>query len=201
MEERGRRVVVHGGGWGLGTYRRVVPELSATSSYALDVITSHATDQVPLGATDRQFVPAPDWQPWQRDRGGELTFPPLCEVSHDITVRHLRDDLLPPAHRLVRGAAAIVSKPGGGTMIDSLAAATPVVLLEPCGAAEARNGELWEHLGFGISFDRWRSTGFPISTLAELHRNLLAARTDGRTYPPALRGHRRPRPTEAITDV
>jgi UDP-N-acetylglucosamine:LPS N-acetylglucosamine transferase len=76
----------------------------------------------------------------------------------------------------VREAIAVVSKPGGGTLLDSLAAATPVVLLAPWGGPEAKNGALWEELGFGIDFQRWRRTGFDQCVLEDLHHSLLAAR-------------------------
>jgi UDP-N-acetylglucosamine:LPS N-acetylglucosamine transferase len=70
----------------------------------------------------------------------------------------------------------MVSKPGGGTMLDSIWSATPLVLLEPFGEHEARNAELWERLGFGISVDRWRDTGFAVEVLEEIHDNLLRAK-------------------------
>jgi UDP-N-acetylglucosamine:LPS N-acetylglucosamine transferase len=70
---------------------------------------------------------------------------------------------------------AVVSKPGGGTLLDSLAAATPVVLLPPWGEPEAKNGALWEELGFGIDVERWRKTGFDHHVLEDLHHRLLMA--------------------------
>jgi UDP-N-acetylglucosamine:LPS N-acetylglucosamine transferase len=76
----------------------------------------------------------------------------------------------------VREAMAVVSKPGGGTLLDSLAAATPIVLLTPWGEPEAKNGALWEELGFGIDFQRWRETGFDHRVLEDLHHRLLEAR-------------------------
>ena len=69
----------------------------------------------------------------------------------------------------------MVSKPGGGTLLDSLTAATPIVLLPPWGEPEAKNGELWEELGFGIDFQRWRETGFDYRVLEDLHHRLLEA--------------------------
>jgi hypothetical protein len=73
---------------------------------------------------------------------------------------------------------AVVSKPGGGTLLDSLAAATPIVLLAPWGEPEAKNGALWEELGFGIDYHRWRRTGFDQGVLMKLHDRLLAAGED-----------------------
>jgi hypothetical protein len=188
MEEREPRLVVHGGGWALGTYADALPVLAATGAYALDVIAPADEATFPQGPHDRRFTPEPDWHPWGRDPTGALSFPPLREVVHGRAVRHLRSEFSPPAHGLVREAVAVVSKPGGGTLIDSLAAATPVVLLRACGDAEARNGDLWEHLGFGIRLERWRQTGFHLATLIDLHRNLLSARATNRIYPPEAYG-------------
>ena len=178
--DRARRLVAHGGGWALGSYTEVLPELSA-AGYALDVLGPGPTDWDGRGPHDRRYVPKPDWHPWVRDAAGELTFPPLGEIRPDGEVRYECHPAVPPAHLLVRNALAVVSKPGGGTLLDSLATATPVVLLPPWGEPEAKNGALWEHLGFGIGFERWRATGFEHRVLEHLHHNLLDANR-GRTH-------------------
>jgi hypothetical protein len=134
------------------------------------------------GVRDRHFAPDPGWFPWQRNASAELMFPALGEVSADGSVHWLPSAHYPPAHTLVRHARAIVSKPGGGTLIDSLAAATPLILLEPYGEAEAQSGALWEALGFGIRYERWRDSGFDAGVLARLHHNLRAA-TPQQTLP------------------
>ncbi len=51
------------------------------------------------------------------------------------------------------------------------------------GAAEARSGDLWEHLGFGIPFAKWQESGHSDAVLAGLHENLLRARGRGIDYP------------------
>lgn len=166
-EARADRLVVHGGGWAIGTFEQVLPELARTR-HAVDLLGPQ--DWSGRRAQDRHFAPDPTWVPWQRN-DGELSFPALRGSEGWLPNQHY-----PSAHGLVREARAIVSKPGGGTLIDSLAAATPVVLLEPYGEAEARSGALWEELGFGIRFERWRETGFDPDVLAGLQRNLRAAK-------------------------
>jgi hypothetical protein len=180
-DARAPRLVVHGGGWALGNYTRVLPELAGTP-FALDVLTPEQTNfgasqatWPGRGAADRLFSPRSDWHPWQRDADEAFVFPPLREMGPDGPRHCLPNQQLHPAHQLVREARAVVSKPGGGTLIDSLASATPVVLLEPYGDAEARSADLWEHLGFGIRYERWRATGFDPGVLARLHQNLLDA--------------------------
>jgi hypothetical protein len=173
--KRARRLVAHGGGWGLGTYAAVLTELS-TAGYALDVLGPGSAHWVGRGPLDRRYVSDPDWHPWVPNAAGDLTFPPLGEVRPDGEVRYRSQPRFPAAHVNVREAMAVVSKPGGGTLLDSLAAATPVVLLAPWGQPEAKNGALWEELGFGIDFERWRKTGFDNRVLEDLHHRLLEAR-------------------------
>jgi hypothetical protein len=175
--ERARRLVAHGGGWGLGTYTEVLTELAA-ADYALDVLGPSCPDWDGRRALDRRYVGDPAWHPWLRDDAGQLSFPPLAEVRPDGELRYRSPARFPAAHVQVREAMAVVSKPGGGTLLDSLAAATPIVLLPPWGRPEARNGALWVELGFGIDFVRWRETGFDPRVLEELHDRLLAAHRD-----------------------
>jgi hypothetical protein len=78
--------------------------------------------------------------------GGELPFPPLGDVRPDSEARYERHPAFPPAHVLVPDALAVVSKLGGGTLLDSLAA-TAVVLPAASGDHEAKNGALWKQLG------------------------------------------------------
>lgn len=165
---RDDRLVVHGGGWGIGSYRERRTELAKTL-WRCDVVVHDADEAVPASARDRRFIVERTWQPWHRT-GDAHTFPPFGEVGD--TRRGAEHALF----GLIRRAKAIVSKPGGGTLIDSLAAATPVVLLEPYGYGEAANGALWQHLGFGIAFDDWRATGFEPAVLQQLHENLRRRR-------------------------
>jgi hypothetical protein len=173
--KRARRLVAHGGGWGLGTYADVLSDLSR-ARYALDVLGPGSAEWDGRGPLDRCYVSDPDWHPWVRNAAGELTFPPLGEVRGDGEVRYRSQPRFPAAHVNIREAMAVVSKPGGGTLLDSLAAATPIVLLAPWGEPEAKNGALWEELGFGIDFERWRETGFDPRVLEDLHHRLLEAR-------------------------
>ncbi len=167
------RLVVHGGGWGLGTHRRVLEELHATR-WGCDAIVHDGA--VPLRRPgDRFFAVEPSWRAGHRQEGGH-GYPPFGELDQP---HHAEGHAL---FELVRRGKAIVSKPGGGTLIDSLASATPLVILEPYGEAEAKNGALWEHLGYGIPFDRWRDQGYDEQVLRTLHEN-LRQRTCGASYP------------------
>ena len=177
FHERDDRVVVHGGGWGLGTYRSRHAELARTP-WARDVVVHDAADAVGARSFDRAFMIDPTWRPWEHSDSAP-TFPPFAEIGHSY---HSESHAL---FELIRRSKAIVSKPGGGTLIDSLSSATPVVLLEPYGYAEASNGALWRHLGFGISYDDWRDSGFSAELLQRLHENLQRRARNGPDYPRA----------------
>lgn len=180
---RADRLVVHGGGWGIGTYRTILPEL-ARSSHALDVVIHDLAEAPPPRNGDRALMLDPAWRPWQCEPGAGHAFPPMVDVSDGGIIRRENPADHHAMHDIIRASRAIVSKPGGCTLIDSLAAATPVVLLEPYGYAEESNARLWEHLGFGIPYAAWRATGHDPGVLARLHAN-IAARSPGVDYPRA----------------
>jgi len=183
---RDDRLVVHGGGWGIGTYRATVPELARTP-YALDVVVHDLSESAGQRASDRAFMLDPSWRTWHGAAVSEPTFPPMRELRDREVVGNLHSGDHHAMHDVIRASKAIVSKPGGCTLIDSLAAATPLVLLEPYGYAEERNARLWEHLGFGIPYAAWRETGFDMAPLAQLHENIIA-RARGIDYPGACAG-------------
>ena len=181
--ERDDRLVVHGGGWGIGTYRDAASELARTR-WGLDVVIHDAAERSAARDGDRALMLDPLWRPWPNGSGAAREFPPMIEVGERAMVPLADDAEQHPMHAVIRGAKAIVSKPGGCTLIDSLAAATPVVLLEPYGYAEESNARLWEHLGFGVPLAAWRASGCDPEVLGRLHEN-IAARTRGVDYPGA----------------
>ncbi|BAU81632.1 hypothetical protein SLA_0678 [Streptomyces laurentii] len=164
------RLLVHGGGWAIGSYRDRAREL-AEAGLPLDLIVPEAPAAVDWA---RCFTLDPDWHPWHDDG-----LPPLLEVppasadSSDSSDPEGRGRNL--SYELAQSARAIVSKPGGGTLLDSLWTATPLILLEPAGRHEAANGRLWRRLGFALSYDEWHACGFAPERLEPLHQALLGA--------------------------
>jgi hypothetical protein len=178
---REHRLVVHGGGWGLGSYRDRVAELDGTR-WGCDVVAHAPAEATRNRHADRYFMVDPGWRPWHRSDGAH-TFPPFGELGGAPAA-----DAATDGHALferIRNSKAIISKPGGGTLIDSLSAATPLVLLEPYGYAEASNAALWQHLGFAIPYERWRDSGYDESVLEALHQNLVGRVRNGPDYPRA----------------
>lgn len=179
--DRERRLVIHGGGWGIGSYRDFVWE-GLAAGFACDVRRYFTDDVLPGDETVREILHPDWWEPWSVDAGGRHTFPPVSlrtahgEVALPALPYH-------PTLELIRGAVAVVSKPGGATLLDSIEAATPVVFLPPYGEHEAKNLQLWERLGFGVTLQGWRDSGFSVGLLQGLHANLLTARRSLPSYP------------------
>jgi UDP-N-acetylglucosamine:LPS N-acetylglucosamine transferase len=124
----------------------------------------------------------PAWSPWQQDPANP-TFPPLGQVTEEQPILYCGSDDVHELHCIIRSSRAIISKPGGCTLIDSLASATPVVFLDAYGYAEERNAEIWQHLGFGISYAAWRDDGYSADTLAKLHESINTRCSDRAAYP------------------
>lgn len=172
-EEREQRLLVHGGGWGMGTYREC-PEKLLEAGHAVDLVIHEPDDVQQLGAGLRHFAMDPRWHPWHDDG-----YPPFAEVPQDwgpdTPVTYARGTGRHGSFDLAAGAAAMVSKPGGGTLLDSLWSATPLVLLAPMGEHEAANADLWCRLGFGIPYEEWERRGFDSDVLRSLHHNIRGA--------------------------
>lgn len=171
---REARCVAHGGGWGVGTYRDRIPELRA-AGLSLDVV-AYRDDEVAPAPGDRIFRVDPAWRPWMTDEAGQHHFPPFAQAAPEPAGEYPRRTDRHGLFDLAATSLAILSKPGGGTLIDSLESATPLVLLEPYGAAEEANGKVWEALGLGIGYEAWRASGFSREPLEACHHRLIEAR-------------------------
>ncbi|MEV6075191.1 hypothetical protein AB0L80_08825 [Streptomyces sp. NPDC052069] len=179
------RLLVHGGGWGMGTYRDRAAEL-ASAGHDIDLVVHAAEEADPRGGRARHFALSPTWHPWL-DNG----YPPLGRLlpgrsMSDIT--YTRGSAHHSSFDLARTAHAMVSKPGGGTLLDSLWSATPLVLLEPSGEHESHNAQLWCDLGFGVRYEDWRADGFSLHPLEKMHHALLGAAEGPRDLAAALSG-------------
>ncbi|HWO65568.1 MAG TPA: hypothetical protein VNO31_36605 [Umezawaea sp.] len=179
--DRENRLLVHGGGWGMGTYRGEVGGLRS-QGFELDVIAYEAADVSDEDGGVRYHMMDPDWHPWL-----DVGYPPFGEVVPGTAPEFRRGSGHHGSFDLCRRALATVSKPGGGTLLDSLWSATPIVFLDPFGDHERRNADLWRGLGFGLSFEDWKASGFDVGLLGAAHEALVAAR-DVPDYSHALAG-------------
>ncbi len=172
--------VVHGGGWGLGTYRAAVDTLAQRGQQVHVVAYDRDEEEAPRAEVTSWRIDS-GFCAWTAGASGRHAFPSMREATG--AGRILARDDYHPFHDVIRGCRAIVSKPGGGTLIDSYAAATPLVFLPPYGEAERHNGELWQRLGYGIAFTDWAATGYDPAVVQELHQNLLRRPPDAVDYP------------------
>ncbi len=169
--ERENRFVIHGGGWGIGTYQNKIPELEERG-ILLDIVAYDFAESCRKKEGNRYFMVDPQWSPWKVNSKNQHEFPPFGEIREGTT-NFKNQEEYHEFYDLVSQTLAIISKPGGGTLIDSLASATPVILLEPYGYAEQRNADIWEYLGYGISYKKWQEMNYDFQILEELHKNIL----------------------------
>ncbi|WP_245233285.1 UDP-glucuronosyltransferase [Paenibacillus maysiensis] len=182
FEARQSRLFVHGGGWGMGTYRDKVGRLKETG-WALDLLLYDQDQPDEQRDGIRYFRMDPQWRTWQRNEAGEHTFPPFGEVkAGEETLYEVGADY----HGMLDQAChvqAIVSKPGGGSLTDSFATATPLIMLEPFGVHEMHNADLWERLGLGIRYDTWMQIyGGSAEILEDMHRRIVELRSQTPRY-------------------
>lgn len=183
-KRREERLVIHGGGWGIGTFSDILDELKQTS-YTLDVSVNHI-DMAKPHPNCNYYMVQQDWEPWQPDERGEFTFPPVQRLGIEAELNGTCSKDRHVICELIEKSMAIVSKPGGATILESLEQATPLIYLKPYGNYEKENGEFWESLGFAISYENWKEMGFSIDPLLEMQerlRQLSEKITDyGRVY-------------------
>ncbi|GFZ32082.1 hypothetical protein CSC2_26080 [Clostridium zeae] len=181
FDERENRFMIHGGGWGMGTYRDKIPELEA-QGFGLDIIAYKKEEASHKNAANRYFMVDPQWTAWRDETDKKAVFPPFAEIIVNKEPEFVTKDEYHPSFDLAKSCKAMISKPGGGTLIDSLNACTPIILLDPFGDHEKKNAELWESLGFGISYDKWKEAGFDMEILNKLHINLLKQKALTKDY-------------------
>jgi hypothetical protein len=171
--ERAKRLVIHGGGWGLGTYRSKIREIEQ-QGILLDIVAHDLVEISHKKPGNRYFMVDPEWEPWHKTDSDQHEFPPFAEIADFGRSEFKNREDYHELYDVISRSKAIVSKPGGGTLIDSLASATPIILLEPRGYAEEKNAAIWEYLGYGISYQKWQEREYRFEVLEQLHQNLLS---------------------------
>jgi hypothetical protein len=182
-KDRKNNFIIHGGGWGLGHYNDKI-ELLNQLNFKLKVIIYNEQEREDTNSQNDYYLLNPAWNTWDTHANGEHQFPPIAHIRGgsipDYNVLQKSDH--PAVYDLIKESKAIISKPGAGTLIDSLSSATPIILLKPFGASESTSGLLWQHFGFAISFDDWVLAGYPEHILEEMHLNLLNWRSESTNY-------------------
>jgi hypothetical protein len=177
---RDDRCVIHGGGWGMGNYKEVIQELE-DAHINLDIIAYEDSDIAYKKYPNRYYMIDPDWRSWEKGEEGCHVFPPFFDISGDSKIRQV-NNIFHGSYTLVANEKAVISKPGGGTILDSLSSGTPVIFLEPLAEHERHNQLLWSSLGFGITYNEWKSSGFSYDILALLSSNIIKANENSQNY-------------------
>lgn len=175
FDERQNRYMIHGGGWGMGTYQEKIPELEGIGA-ELDIIAYKIEEANEQKSGNRYFMMDPTWTAWANSEKNYCIFPPFAEIKIGETPKFESKEEYHSSFDIVRNVKAMISKPGGGTLIDSLSAATPIILLEPFGKHEKINADLWEDLGLGIRYETWKQSGFNVDIFETMHENLIKQR-------------------------
>ena len=175
FSDREMKFVIHGGGWGMGTYASYIPQL-IESRKRLDIIAYEYKDIEEHNDSKNYYMIDPQWKSWEKAEDDEHIFPPFGFVSKNMNPIFSHNKNFADVYNLERESLGIISKPGGGTLLDSICSATPVIFLEPFGEYEEKNSLLWQSLGYGISYEKWKDYNYSIDILKDLHQNLLDGR-------------------------
>lgn len=179
--QRQDRLVIHGGGWGLGTYKQKIAPLES-KGFLMDIVVYDVVEVLEMKEGNRYFMVDPSWSPWQRDGKGNHVFPPFGEVKRDEKIKFRNRREYHELFDIISESKGIVSKPGGATLMDSFASATPLIMLEPFGPHEQANLELWESMGFGIKYKIWEQFDFSMDILYDIHSRILHAKEGPQEY-------------------
>jgi hypothetical protein len=164
-----RRLLLHGGGWQLGNYAQCASTLrnhGYSVLMGLPPLVREASEP-----NEDTFMISPEWETWSSTAPYLIPFE-LVESGVTTVVSHG----LRWFRRQTCDALAIVSKPGGATLLDSISTATPVVFTEPYGAVEEANAALWCARGFGIQLSDWATQRYSPEALLEMTDKLDCTR-------------------------
>ena len=168
----GRRILVHGGGWGIGDYSSKIKRLNEMG-YPLDIVIYYPEEYAEADDVNEYYMLDPEWRPDVRReeyprllrRGAEGWVPCVA----DLRERN-------PLRELMKRDIAVLSKPGGGTLSDSLVTATPLIFAEELAYYERDNRVLWTGKGLGMDFDDFAAADNSDEALCDMRQALQMIR-------------------------
>ena len=142
------RILVHGGGWGIGEYRNKIRRLNERG-IPLDIIVYYPEEAAEIDPMNDCYLLDSSWKP------GSNTdeYPRLLKYHENKWCEFADRRTVNPLRILMERDIAALSKPGGGTLADSLCTGTPLLFSEELASYEKENRILWEQCGFGIGFE------------------------------------------------
>lgn len=168
---RPERFIMHGGGWGMGTHITKVEELKE-NNIKLNIVVYDKEEINYNDLFNNFFYIDSDWKPWNIDTVNKKEFPTIYKVKNDGKFKKMENGDYHCMFDEYMNSKAIISKAGGGTLLDSFSSCTPIIFTDPIARHEELNEELWLELGFGIKYDKWKELGFDIKVLEKLHKNI-----------------------------
>ena len=166
--QRRKRILVHGGGWGIGEYQTYVQQLNL-QGWTVDRIVYYPQEADPKDSVNTHYLLDPAWKP----DAGKKEYPRLLKMEQGewIPFEESREKRN-PITVLMEQDLAVLSKPGGGTLADSLSHTVPLLFAPPLASYEADNQELWELKGFGMKAEDFLACMSKEETLAEMRHRL-----------------------------
>lgn len=163
--ERTQNVTIHGGGWDLGDFATKTAQF--TEDYHANLIVNDLHEVSDQNST--LYANKSTYNPLYDDG-----FPPFGRIDSDSKPTYANYEKHPGILTVLAKSKAIVSKPGGMTLMDSLIAETPLIFLKSVGKNEHSNQQLWETLGLGISLKTWLQSDEKEVLLNEMQARITA---------------------------
>ena len=156
--------VTHGGGWAMGGFRGVLDLLPGPAAILLPRERALAESEALLPRASLFF---------DIDLGSEGA----AEFSRLAQITETGYRILPPmpyhgALDVIARSRALVSKPGGATVVDSYLAQTPVLFLDPISLYEQGNAEFIVQSGIGMRLSDFLAKGADPALLESCVANL-----------------------------
>lgn len=177
-------ILVHGGGWALGPICEA-GALIAAKGWKPHLLLGSRSPLNPAPPGMEQYGAEPLWTPWEA--GPDRPYPPLFRIKPDGQRARVSTGAAHDVLGLARRSQAIITKPGGMSLAESLMTATPLLFLDAFGSHEAANARAWISHGFAMTFGDWCDAGCPPDVLRRMHDRLMGARSRARVLPDLLR--------------
>ncbi|MEN5086526.1 hypothetical protein ABE426_08655 [Sphingobacterium faecium] len=174
--KRSKNIVIHGGGWGLGDFITKTAAL-ADAGYHRNILIKSLNKYRPDDTQTSYYLNDPDWDILNKNSSSS-PFPAIGHIHHRDDISYFHHDHYHPVLDLINQSKAIISKPGGMTLTDSLITGTPLIYLDPMGENEEGNAVIVNENKIGMSFEKWKNDNFSLQTIHELHKNIVTLQSD-----------------------
>jgi len=167
---RREEITIHGGGWDLGNFISILSFFD-TYDYKLNLIlnSDKRHDDISEARNIVIYQNDQDWNPLNDD-----VFPMLRIISSSSSQRIIEPNSYPAILNVISQSLAIISKPGGMSLVDSLITETPILFLDPIGKNEIHNQQIFEKLKLGMTFEEWKNSNFSNRLLQNMNKELKA---------------------------